>query len=124
LPNLTPELVAALEERTGQPWSLAGDKQLGEYDRLVGVHGAAATLGAIDAVRQGRMLTARQVVWAAMKVLEPMPDPKRIDQDQREAERAASSDRAVLATLVRVHQNGAHADESHPRCPSCQPVPA
>ena len=78
LPNLDKDAIRGLEDRTGRPWSLAGDKQLGEYDRLIADHGLVTVLGAFDAISDGKTLTARQLVWPAMKLLEPMPTPARV----------------------------------------------
>jgi hypothetical protein len=98
LPNLNRDAIRLLEDRTGRPWSLAGDKQLGEYDRLVGDHGLAAVGGAFDAVAQGKTLTARQLIWPAMKLLEPMPS----QPDRVPAQEVESDDRSkrVYARMV------------------------
>jgi hypothetical protein len=98
LPNLTPEAVAALEERTGRTWSVAGDKQLTEYDRLIEDHGLTAVCGAMDSLRDGKALTARQLVWGAMKVLEPMLDTRVAADAEMEVERERNSRRGVEAT--------------------------
>jgi hypothetical protein len=92
-PNMTTSVISALERLTGRPWSQAGDKQLDELDRLVGDHGLPAVVAAMEQVGGGKSLTARQLVWPAMKRLEPMPDPKAVQQaavaeDERRARQA------------------------------------
>jgi hypothetical protein len=98
LPNLTPEAVAALEERTGRTWSVAGEKQLTEYDRLIEDHGLVAVCDAMDRLRDGKPLTARQLVWGAMKVLEPMLDTRVAADAERAEEAERNSRRGVEAT--------------------------
>lgn len=119
-PHLDAAAVAALEMRTGQPWSLAGDKQLAELDRLLGDHGIDAVFAALDAVSNGKRMTARQLIWPALRLLEPFPDPKAAKVNDNEKREAAASRRRVEATLRRTHEFGAHADERHPACPVCQ----
>lgn len=94
LPNLDRPAIEALEDRTGHLWSQAGERQLSEYDRLVGDHGLDAVLGAFDAVRDGKRLTARQLIWPAMKLLEPFATIKVVEDDGA-AERAAIKARRV-----------------------------
>jgi hypothetical protein len=86
LPNLDRSALDALEARTGHVASQAGERQLSEYDRLVGDHGLVPVLAAFDAVSGGKRMTARQLVWAAVKVLEPFVDPKELARLEREAE--------------------------------------
>lgn len=93
LPHLDEEAIRMLEEVTGRPWSLAGDKQLGEYDRLVGDHGLAAVAGAFTAVADGKQLTARQLIWPAMKLLEPMPGVPNPREGEIEDERRKQAER-------------------------------
>lgn len=89
LPNLTSEAVHALEERTGRTWGQAGERQLSEYDELIEAHGLEAVCGAMDSLRDGKALTARQLVWGAMKLLEPMVDTRIVAkaEDAEQAER-------------------------------------
>lgn len=88
LPNLDPVSLNALERRTGHVASQAGERQLSEYDRLVGDHGLAPVLAAFDAVSGGNRMSARQLVWGAVKVLEPFVEPVRADPaTERQAER-------------------------------------
>jgi hypothetical protein len=76
LPNLDGEAIRALEERTGRTWSQAGQKQLSEYDELIESHGLTNVCVAMDSLREGQTMTARQLVWGAMKILEPMPSAR------------------------------------------------
>jgi len=71
LANLDRDALAALETASGHPASMAGDKTLNEYDRLVGDHGLPAVVAAFGGLANGKRLTARQLVWGAVKVLEP-----------------------------------------------------
>lgn len=88
LPNLDRPALDALEQRTGHVASQAGERQLSEYDRLVGDHGLAPVLAAFDAVSGGTRMSARQLVWGAVKVLEPFVEPVRADPaTERQAER-------------------------------------
>lgn len=90
LPNLDRAALDALEECTGELASQAGEKQLGEYDRLVGRHGLTATLQAFGTVRGNKRMTARQLVWGAVKVLEPFVDGKAaVKDEQADADRRA-----------------------------------
>ena len=93
--TLTDEAIAALEQRTGRPASQAGHKQIGEYDRLVADHGLPAVLEAFDAVSSGQIMTARQLIWPALRVLEPFPTGKAVltavedhDRDKRDRRRS------------------------------------
>jgi len=71
LANLDRDALAALETASGHPASMAGDKTLNEYDRLVGDHGLPAVVAAFGSLANGKRMTARQLVWGAVKVLEP-----------------------------------------------------
>jgi hypothetical protein len=90
LPNLDREALAALETATGHVASMAGDKTLNEYDRLVGDHGLPAIVAAFGSLANGKRMTARQLVWGAVKVLEPFvkeappPEPKPFKPRKRE----------------------------------------
>jgi hypothetical protein len=99
LPNLTTEAIHALEERTGRTWGQAGEKQLTEYDRLIEDHGLEKVLSAMDRLMtDGKPMTARQLVWGAMKVLEPMLDPRDAAKAERQEEVERDSRRGVEAT--------------------------
>jgi len=102
LPNLDEAAIRALEHRTGRTWGQAGEKQLSEYDRLIEDHGLEKVLSAMDRLMDGKPLTARQLVWGAMKVLEPMvPVASLLKEDadtERQEERERNSRRGVEAT--------------------------
>ena len=98
LPNLDRPAITVLEERTGALASQAGERQLSEYDRLVGRHGLVAVSAAFDSVSGGKPMTARQLVWAAMKVLEPFVDPKSVAQTERAEESDAAHRRRLAVT--------------------------
>jgi hypothetical protein len=118
LPSLDRAAIEALEERTGQIWSQAGEKQLGEYDRLVGQHGLPAVLSAFDAIRSGKRLTARQLIWPALRLLEPFPTPTLVKSEGNdEAERTR---RNVERTKRHLHDIGHHQETPDPGCPACQ----
>jgi hypothetical protein len=91
-----------LEHRTGRTWGQAGEKQLTEYDRLIEDHGLEKVLSAMDRLMDGTPMTARQLVWGAMKVLEPMvPVASLLKEDadhERQEERERNSRRGVEAT--------------------------
>lgn len=88
-PSLDEQAIRVLVARTGEPWSRAGDKQLGEYDRLIGAHGLPAVEVAFDRISAGKRMTARQLVWAAVKLLEPIPSGK----DTRAADAAEAAEK-------------------------------
>jgi hypothetical protein len=122
LPSLDHDAIAALEDRTGQIWSQAGEKQLGEYDRLVGTHGLVKVIAAFDAVSRGTKMTARQLIWPALRILEPFPDLAVVEKEDDAEHAAIATRRSVENTQRRLHENGAHQDEPRPNCPSCQGV--
>jgi hypothetical protein len=99
LPNLDQGAIRALEHRTGRPIQIAGDKQLTEYDRLIEDHGLEKVLSAMDRLMtDGQPMTARQLVWGAMKVLEPMVDTKELAKTERQDELDRTNRRAIEAT--------------------------
>lgn len=100
-PKLDQRAIKALEDRTGEPWSRAGDKQLGEYDRLVGVHGLTAVTAAFDGISGGRKMTARQLVWAAVKVLEPIPSMREAEIRERDDEVARNAAKRRPLTVAK-----------------------
>ncbi len=120
LPSLDRSAIEALEERTGQIWSQAGEKQLGEYDRLVGTHGLTAVLGAFDAVSGGKRMTARQLVWPALRLLEPFPNLSVVEKEATADREAESVQRRVERTQRMLHENGHHQDTPSPSCPICR----
>lgn len=122
LPNLDRGAINALEERTGQLWSQFGQSQLGEYDRLIGRYGLPAVLEAIDKARGGRTMTARQVIWSAMKILEPFPnvDQKEVVAGEQRAQAESNTRRQVERTQLALHYQHIDGAESHPLCPACR----
>jgi hypothetical protein len=94
LPNLDQGAIRALEHRTGRTWGQAGEKQLTEYDRLIEDHGIEKVLSAMDRLMtDGHPMTARQLVWGAMKVLEPMVPVQALLKEDADAERQEERDR-------------------------------
>jgi hypothetical protein len=84
LPNISPEVQTIGESLTGRLITTAGEAQLTELDRLVEDHGPDAVVSAMQSVGAG---TWRQVVWGAMKRLEPIPGaPPPEDQRKKDAE--------------------------------------
>jgi hypothetical protein len=98
LPNLDGTAMRALEERTGHTWSQAGERQLSEFDRLVGDHGLTAVCAAFDAVSGGKRMTARQLIWPALRLLEPFATVKPAD-DPDAAEREAVKRRRDISAV-------------------------
>lgn len=122
LPSTTPEAVKELQDRTGTTWSQFGQRQLGEYDRLIGQHGLPAVLEAIDKVRSGKILTARQVIWPAMKILEPFAEVDQKEATAKEQAAQADSNARKLAEQTQMSLHYSHIDgaENHPLCPACR----
>jgi hypothetical protein len=99
LPNLDHGAIRALEQRTGRTWGQAGEKQLTEYDRLIEDHGLEKVLSAMDRLMtDGKPMTARQLVWGAMKLLEPMVDLREAAKVERQEEVDRNSHRGVEST--------------------------
>lgn len=105
LPNLTPEAITALEERTGRTVGQAGERQLSEYDELIESHGLEAVCAAMDSLANGKPLSARQLVWGAMKLLEPMIDTRAVvkaedaEQTERDSWKGIDATQAYLRAL-------------------------
>jgi hypothetical protein len=100
LPNLDRDAIAALEERTGHTWSQAGERQLSEFDRLVGDHGLSAVCAAFDAVSGGKRMTARQLIWPALRLLEPFSmSTVKPAEDPDAAEREAVKRRRTMEAV-------------------------
>ena len=105
LPNIHPEASHFLEEATGRSARQAGDKQLAEYDRQIADHGFPKVKAAWIAARKGLPSspkpTARQLVWSAMKLMEPFADPKAVAQEitrtDEAAERAKKHERLMAS---------------------------
>jgi hypothetical protein len=124
LPNLTDEVLAVLEVATGRTARVAGDRQLTELDRLVQDHGAERVMGSLRHVAElhragtGRAPTARQVVWDAVKVLEPFADPKAVAkaaEGQRDRERSTREGEATQRQLEELRQAGERAEADRQR---------
>jgi hypothetical protein len=121
LPNLTPEAIALLESKTGYLASQAGDKQLTEYDRLVGAHPLPDIHAAFTRLNPtGKAMTARQLVWGAVKVLEPFIDAKALAADEHEQAEAEASRRRREASMKQLHALGGHEGKPRAGCPVCQ----
>lgn len=90
LPHITPAVQEAGEAITGRGILAAGDRQLTELDRQCEAHGPEAVIEMMRALDEGRPngnpLTWRQLVWGAMKRLEPFPGPLR-GKEAKEAEK-------------------------------------
>ncbi len=84
LPNLTPPVIEALEVRTGRAAIAAGPRQLTELDRLVEDHGPDKVIKAMGVINAGERITARQLIWAVVKYLEPIPSGKAVVQAEVE----------------------------------------
>src|SRR3990167_5138394 len=85
-----------IEELTGRTVLQGGAKQLTELDRLIEDHGPEAVQAALRRVAEGHEhLTARQLVWPAMKLLEPMPDGKELAKAEHSAETGKREDRIL-----------------------------
>ena len=92
MPHITPEAQRLIEDLTGRPILTAGDKQLTEFDRQLEAHGYAKVAAAYQRLGKGK--TARQLVWSALRVLEPFVTP----QDIAKVEAVSSSQAAVDRT--------------------------
>lgn len=96
LPHIDEETRTLLERLTGRTLLQSGQRQLTELDRLIEDHGAPAVRQALEQVAAGsERLTARQLVWPAMKLLEPMPSGKEMAQVEIEHERSRRDDSIV-----------------------------
>lgn len=96
LPHIDEATSKLVEQLTGRTILQGGHKQLTELDRLVEDHGAEKVQDALRTVAKGHdRLTARQLVWPAMKLLEPMPNGKELAQAERTAETDKREDRIV-----------------------------
>lgn len=94
LPHIDDEAVRFIEGLTGKPIVAAGHKQLAEYDRQIEAHGLAAVVAAYSKVaRPMKSPTARQVIWSALRILEPFVSPQDVRR-MEEAERADEEQRA------------------------------
>lgn len=79
LPHITTEAQRLIEGLTGKPIRTAGDRQLTEYDRQLETHGLPAVTTAYRLVSERiKNPTGRQLVWSALRVLEPFTTPQDI----------------------------------------------
>ena len=101
LPHIDEATAKLIEELTGRTVLQGGAKQLTELDRLIEDHGPEAVQAALRRVAEGHEhLTARQLVWPAMKLLEPMPDGKELAKAEHSAETGKREDR-ILESMWR-----------------------
>jgi hypothetical protein len=101
LPHITSESQTVAEDITGRPILTAGEKQLTEWDRLVEDHGEAKVCEAFRRVAGGKRLTYRQLVWDAVKSLEPFAKPTDIEDARKAGESEDNWERRVDATRKR-----------------------
>lgn len=95
LPHITPEAQRLIEGLTGKLITTAGDKQLTEYDRQLEAHGLAKVSDAYRRVAGSvKNPTYRQLIWSALRVLEPFTTP----QDIAKVEAQTSSKAAIERT--------------------------
>jgi hypothetical protein len=123
LPHVSEYVQMKLEEMTGRPATVAGDRQLTELDRLIEDHGEERVIDALSAVRQSMTdrPTARQLVWAAMKRLEPIPSSSDLGRVESEAE--AERSRAHRDELRERHLAELRAQPTAPAAPFSALVP-
>lgn len=112
LSHIDDEAVRFLEGLTGRAIRTAGDKQLAEYDRQIEEHGLAEVINAYRKVAKTMRSTpqARQVVWSALRILEPFASPqdiKKLEQEDRQDEEARARRNRVEATRRRIEELGA-----------------
>ena len=101
LPHIDEATAKVIEGLTGRTLLQGGPKQLTELDRLIEDHGPEAVQAALRRVAEGHdHLTARQLVWPAMKLLEPMPDGKELAKAEHSAETGKREDR-ILESMWR-----------------------
>jgi hypothetical protein len=101
LPHITATSQEVAEDITGRPILTAGEKQLTEWDRLVEDHGEDKVAAAFRRVAGGGRLTYRQLVWDAVKDLEPFAKPVQIEDARKADESEKAFDRRVAATRER-----------------------
>jgi hypothetical protein len=108
LPHLDDDARTFLEGVTGKPILTVGQKQLAEYDRQIEQHGLPAVIAAYQKVAKTmRNPTARQLVWSALRVLEPFATPqdlRRIEIQERESEEQRAHRQRLEATQRRISE--------------------
>lgn len=105
LPNIDGDAATFLEGITGRSLAVAGDKQLTEYDRQIGDHGLPAVIAAYQRIAKtitGNRPTATQVVWGGRKVLEPIPDARSAQLQERTDEEERAHQKRLEATRARL----------------------
>lgn len=113
LPHIDEAAQRFLEDLTGRPIAAAGSRQLTEYDRQLESHGQRAVFAAYSKVaRSLKSPTARQVVWSALRILEPFVTPqdiKRLEANERDDEERQAFQRRLEATRRRIAETGGDA---------------
>lgn len=108
LPHIDDEARTFLEGMTGKPILTAGPKQLDEYDRQIEQHGLPAVVAAYQKVAKTmRHPTARQLVWSALRVLEPFATPtdiRKLEEKDREDESERAHRQRLEATQRRIRE--------------------
>lgn len=104
LPHIDDEASRFLEGITGRSLGVAGDRQLTEYDRQIEDHGLTAVISAYQKVAKTlpNRPTARQLVWSAMRVLEPFANPKDAERQERSDEEQRAHQKRLEATRARL----------------------
>lgn len=85
LPHIDPDLASAIERLTGRSVLAGGAATLAELDRLAEDHGTVPVVAALEAVAHGQRMTLRQLVWPAMKTLEPFAAVPKPPEDHAHA---------------------------------------
>ena len=106
LPHIDDEAQRFLEGMTGKPILTAGPKQLAEYDRQLEAHGIEAVIKAYRTVgKTMKAPTARQVIWSALRILEPFASPqdvRRMEESERADEERRAHQNRLEATRRRI----------------------
>lgn len=110
-PSIDHDAQMFLEGLTGRLITVAGYKQLVEYDRQIQDHGLVAVLDAYRRVANTLKPnpTARQVVWSARAILEPFADPKAIkakETSEVDEDRARRREEAVWTRRIDNYRAG------------------
>lgn len=108
LPHITDEAARFLEGITGRTVLTAGHKQLAEYDRQLEAHGEEVVFRAYRRIAKSMTNpTARQLVWSALRVLEPFVTPtdiKRLEAKEREDDEKRAHAARLEATRQRIKE--------------------
>lgn len=123
LPHITAKVADEAQGYTGLNVLAFGDKAQTELDRLVERHGETPVRDAFrKVVASIPRPSPNQLVFGAVKVLEPFLDTKTAAKADREAEEQQRSRRGVEATLRQNHRVGGHEFERRPGCPMCDAI--